>query len=143
LGVVEDAHVDGQRGEAVIRFGNRPEIAGIIADIRAGIIRNVSVGYSVEEWRESRENGKRVKTATRWTPREISVSFRSEPIRRRQFEHGGGEMQENHSDLLTQARNIAAALALPEATADEVAAATTTLMACEASSSPKPRAGSR
>jgi len=122
LGVVEDAHVDGQRGEAVIRFGNRPEIAGIIADIRAGIIRNVSVGYSVEEWRESRENGKRVKTATRWTPREISfVPLGADPAATiRTF--GGGEMTENHSDLLTQARNIAAALALPEATADEVAA---------------------
>jgi phage head maturation protease len=121
LGVVEDAHVDGQRGEAVIRFGNRPEIAGIIADIRAGIIRNVSVGYSVEEWRESRENGKRVKTATRWTPREISfVPLGADPAATIRS-HGGGEMQENRSDLQVQARNIAAALALPEATADEVA----------------------
>jgi len=121
LGVVEDAHVDGQRGEAVIRFGNRPEIAGIIADIRAGIIRNVSVGYSVEEWRESRENGKRVKTAVRWTPREISfVPLGADPAATIRS-HGGGEMTENHSDLLTQARNIAAALALPEQVADEVA----------------------
>jgi len=121
LGVVEDASVDGQRGEAVIRFGNRPEIAGIIADVRAGIIRNVSVGYSVEEWRETRENGKRIKTATRWTPREISfVPLGADPAATIRS-HGGGEMQENQSDLLTQARNIAAALALPEATADEVA----------------------
>jgi phage head maturation protease len=122
LGVVEDASVDGQRGEAVIRFGNRPEIAGIIADIRAGIIRNVSVGYSVEEWRESREDGKRVKTAVRWTPREISfVPLGADPaatIRN----YGGGGMNSDHSDLQVQARNIAAALALPEAAADEVAA---------------------
>jgi hypothetical protein len=121
LGVVEDASVDGQRGEAVIRFGNRPEIAGIIADIRAGIIRNVSVGYSVEEWRESRENGKRIKTATRWTPREISfVPLGADPAATIRT-YGGGGMNSDHSDLLTQARNIAAALALPEATADEVA----------------------
>jgi phage head maturation protease len=121
LGVVEDASVDGQRGEAVVRFGTRPEIQGVIADVRAGVIRNVSVGYSVEEWRESRENGKRIKTATRWTPREISfVPLGADPaatIRN----YGGGEMTENHSDLQVQARNIAAALALPEATADEVA----------------------
>jgi hypothetical protein len=122
LGVVEDASVDGQRGEAVIRFGNRPEIAGIIADIRAGIIRNVSVGYSVEEWRESRENGKRIKTATRWTPREISfVPLGADPAATIRS-HGGGEMTENQSDLQVQARTIAAALALPEAVADEVAA---------------------
>jgi len=121
LGVVEEASVDGQRGEAVIRFGNRPEIAGIIADIRAGIIRNVSVGYSVEEWRETRENGKRVKTATRWTPREISfvpiAADRAATIRT----YGGGGMNSDHSDLQAQARNIAAALALPEQVADEVA----------------------
>jgi len=121
LGVVEDAHVDGQRGEAVVRFGTRPEIQGVIADVRAGVIRNVSVGYSVEEWRETRENGKRVKTATRWTPREISfVPLGADPaatIRN----YGGVGMNSDHSDLLTQARTIAAALALPEATADEVA----------------------
>jgi len=121
LGVVEDAHVDGQRGEAVIRFGNRPEIAGIIADIRAGIIRNVSVGYSVEEWRETRENGKRVKTAVRWTPREISFVPIGADSKATIRTYGGGEMTENHSDLQVQARTIAAALALPEAVADEAA----------------------
>jgi phage head maturation protease len=121
LGVVEDASVDGQRGEAVVRFGTRPEIQGVIADIRAGIIRNVSVGYSVEEWRESRVNGKRVKTATRWTPREISfVPLGADPAATIRT-YGGEGMHSDHSELLTQARNIAAALALPEATADEVA----------------------
>jgi len=122
LGVVEDASVDGQRGEAVVRFGTRPEVQGIVADVRAGIIRNVSVGYSVEEWRETREHGKRIKTATRWTPREISfVPLGADPaatIRN----YGGECMNSDHSELLTQARNIAAALALPEQVADEVAA---------------------
>jgi len=121
LGVVEDASVDGSRGEAVVRFGTRPEVQGIVADVRAGIIRNVSVGYSVEEWREARENGKRVKTATRWTPREISfVPLGADPAA--QVRNLGGQMeQHSQSDLLTQARNIAAALALPEQVADEVA----------------------
>ena len=72
LGVVECASVDGSRGEAVVRFGTRPEVQGIVADVRAGVIRNVSVGYTVEQWQESRDNGARVKTAVRWTPREIS-----------------------------------------------------------------------
>jgi len=122
LGVVEDAHVDGQRGEAVVRFGTRPEVQGIVADVRAGIIRNVSVGYSVEGWRETRENGKRVKTATRWTPREISfVPLGADPAATIRT-YGGGGMNSDHSELLTQARNIAAALALPEQVADELAA---------------------
>lgn len=39
----------------------------------SGILRHVSVGYSVEEWAESTENGARVLTAVRWTPHEISL----------------------------------------------------------------------
>jgi phage head maturation protease len=121
LGVVEDASVDGSRGEAVVRFGTRPEVQGIVADVRAGVIRNVSVGYSVEEWRETREGNKRIKIATRWTPREISfVPLGADPAA--QVRTMGGSMeQQTASDLLTQARNIAAALALPEQAADEVA----------------------
>jgi phage head maturation protease len=124
LGVVEDASVDGSRGEAVVRFGTRPEVQGIVADVRAGVIRNVSVGYSVEEWRETRENGKRVKTAVRWTPREISfVPLGADPAA--QVRKLGGSMeQQTASDLLTQARNIAVALGLPESVADETAART-------------------
>lgn len=34
---------------------------------------NVSVGYSVSEWSEKREGGRIVRTATRWTPREVSL----------------------------------------------------------------------
>jgi len=114
LGVVEDAIVDGSRGEAVVRFGTRPEVQGIVADVRAGIIRNVSVGYSVEEWREARENGVRIKTAVRWTPREISfVPLGADPAA--QVRKLGGSMeQQTANDLQAQARNIAVTLGLPE-----------------------------
>ena len=36
-------------------------------DVLAGILRHVSVGYSVEEWAETTETGARVLTAVRWT----------------------------------------------------------------------------
>ena len=124
LGVVENAQVDGKRGEAVVRFGTRPEVQGIVSDVRAGVIRNVSVGYTVEQWQDSRDNGVRIKTAVRWTPREISfVPLGADPAA--QVRTLGGQMeQHSQSDLLTQARNIAVTLGLPETAADEVTART-------------------
>lgn len=123
LGVVEEARVEPGRGVARIRFGARPEVKAIAEDVRSGVIRSVSVGYTVEEWREARENEMRIKTAARWTPREISFvplpADAGAAVR-----NWGGKVMNNQtaSDLQTQARNIAAALALPENLADELAA---------------------
>ena len=73
LGSVRKAAVDGRRGTALIQFSRRPEVEPIWQDVLAGILRHVSVGYTVEEWAESKENGARVLTAVRWTPHEISL----------------------------------------------------------------------
>lgn len=73
LGSVRSAAVDGKRGTALIQFSARPEVEPIWQDVLAGILRHVSVGYSVEDWAESAENGARVLTAVRWTPHEISL----------------------------------------------------------------------
>jgi len=73
LGSVQSASVDGQRGTALIRFSARPEVEPLWQDVLSGILRHVSVGYSVEEWAETTENGARVLTASRWTPHEISL----------------------------------------------------------------------
>ena len=73
LGSVQSAAVDGQRGTAMIRFSSRPEVEPLWQDVLSGILRHVSVGYSVEDWAETTENGARVLTAVRWTPHEISL----------------------------------------------------------------------
>jgi hypothetical protein len=73
LGSVREASVDGKRGSATVQFSARPEVEAIWQDVLAGILRHVSVGYSVEEWAETSENGARVLTAVRWTPHEISL----------------------------------------------------------------------
>ena len=73
LGSVQSAAVDGKRGTALIRFSSRPEVEPLWQDVLSGILRHVSVGYSVEEWAEATENGARVLTAVRWTPHEISL----------------------------------------------------------------------
>lgn len=73
LGTVRDARVDGRQGTASLQFSARPEVEPVWQDVLAGILRHVSVGYTVEEWRESKGNGERMLTAVRWTPVEISL----------------------------------------------------------------------
>lgn len=73
IGVVERAWIAGQEGRALLRLSAREELAGIVADIEAGIIRNISVGYSVQRYEVTREQGQvPVYRAVRWTPAELS-----------------------------------------------------------------------
>ena len=72
LGVVTAAHVDGQTGRATIQLSERAE--PVWRDVKAGILRNVSVGYTVAKWQDSRgTDGRRVRTAVQWTPKELSL----------------------------------------------------------------------
>ncbi|WP_372922036.1 HK97 family phage prohead protease, partial [Roseovarius sp.] len=73
LGSVRRAGVDGKLGTAVIQFSARPEVEPVWQDVLAGILRHVSVGYSVEDWAETTEHGTRVLTAVRWAPHELSL----------------------------------------------------------------------
>jgi hypothetical protein len=73
LGTVRDAAVTGKEGTATIQFSARPEVEPIWQDVTGGILRHISVGYTVEKWADGAENGTRVRTATRWTPHEISL----------------------------------------------------------------------
>lgn len=73
LGAVRTAQVDGKQGTALLQFSARAEVEPIWQDVLGGIVRHVSVGYTVQEWKESLEKGIRTFTATRWTPIEISL----------------------------------------------------------------------
>lgn len=74
IGVVERAWIDKGIGKAVVRFSERESVAPILADVKAGILRSISVGYSVETVTiEERQNDLPIYTATRWTPQEISL----------------------------------------------------------------------
>lgn len=73
LGTVLDASVDGNTGRATLQFSARPDVAPIWDDVRAGILRHVSVGYTVEKWQQGTDaSGLRSLTAVEWTPYEIS-----------------------------------------------------------------------
>ncbi|MEP9348797.1 prohead protease/major capsid protein fusion protein [Xanthobacter sp. KR7-225] len=75
LGSVQKAWTVGGNREAraVIKLSRRGDVEPIIQDILDGHLRGVSVGYVVNAWSESTEGGRRVKTATRWTPVELSI----------------------------------------------------------------------
>jgi hypothetical protein len=74
IGVVERAWISKGEGRATVRFSERDEVKPIKADVKAGIIRHLSVGYSVQKY-EKVEGGDEkipVMRATRWTPAEVS-----------------------------------------------------------------------
>jgi HK97 family phage prohead protease len=75
IGVVEKVWVEGKRLLASIKFSGRSDVANVIMDVADGVLRNVSVGYTVEKFEETKagKSGQRTKTATRWTLREVSI----------------------------------------------------------------------
>lgn len=75
VGIVERAWLEKGKGYADIRFSKRDDVGGLWQDIKDGIVRNVSVGYRIDERTLVRqvENGPNEYRVTRWTPMEISM----------------------------------------------------------------------
>lgn len=75
IGVVESAAVRDGKGFATVRFSDRDDVAPIWSDVRAGIIRNVSVGYQIEKFEDVTKPGDQTRRlrATRWQPMELSL----------------------------------------------------------------------
>ncbi|HKW84872.1 MAG TPA: peptidase, partial [Burkholderiaceae bacterium] len=69
--------VDGE-GRATLRLSGNPEHAGVVGDIRDGIIRALSFGYSVQRYEITRAQDRTdgvnlpLYRAVAWTPQEIS-----------------------------------------------------------------------
>jgi len=72
IGVVERAYIDGKkrRGYARVRFSRNPFAQEVLSDVKDGVLRNVSFGYSIDKM-EERGSGDFVATA--WSPYEVSV----------------------------------------------------------------------
>ncbi len=75
IGVVESAKIVDRRIEAVVRLSKRDDVNDIWQDIQDGVLRNISVGYSINERTLTREgkgepNEFRI---TDWTPFEVSA----------------------------------------------------------------------
>lgn len=79
IGCVERAWVDDQgQGRAILKLSGRAELAGLVQDIKDGIVSNISVGYSVQRYEvtaaANRTDGGTVPLyrAVAWQPAEIS-----------------------------------------------------------------------
>ena len=72
LGVVESAYINSSdmRGYAKIRFSRSKFASEVLEDVKDGILRGISFGYSLDEVEET-DTGLR---ATRWTPHEVSLA---------------------------------------------------------------------
>lgn len=76
IGVIESATIGADRkGRAVVRFSENDDAEKIWRDVQAGILKNVSVGYRINEVKltEERSNGTDVYTVSRWEPYEVSI----------------------------------------------------------------------
>ena len=74
IGVVESAIVENGKGIAVVRFGNSTKAQEVFRDVEDGILKNVSVGYEIQELTKiSETKGVETFRATKWLPFELSV----------------------------------------------------------------------
>lgn len=74
IGVVDRAWIKGKEGRALIRFSDREDVKPIARDVQTGVLRHISVGYSVERLEQiEKVDDVPVYRATRWTPVELSL----------------------------------------------------------------------
>jgi hypothetical protein len=97
LGIALSGEIRDGEGTAKLRLSNRPEVAGIVADIKAGIIRSISFGYSVLKYEITRAMDRTdgvnmpLYRAVSWQPYEISfvtVPADANASTREQFSNG-------------------------------------------------------
>jgi hypothetical protein len=78
MGIATRGWIANGEGRALIKLSQREELAGIVGDIKAGIIRAISFGYSVQRYEITRAVDRTdgvnmpMYRAVRWTPHEIS-----------------------------------------------------------------------
>jgi HK97 family phage major capsid protein/HK97 family phage prohead protease len=74
IGVIETAKIEDNKGIALVRFGNSAKAKEVFSDVVDGIMKNVSVGYQIDEMKlESEKDGVETYRVTGWQPFEISI----------------------------------------------------------------------
>jgi phage head maturation protease len=78
LGIASRGAVADGQGTATISLSRDPAKAGVVGDIKAGVIRAMSFGYSVQKYEITRAQDRTdginlpLYRAVRWTPQELS-----------------------------------------------------------------------
>jgi len=73
LGVIQKAWRKDGEIRALLKLSSRDDVAGLVQDIKDGIVRNLSVGYRVSRWADSTDSkGNRIRTAVAWAIHEAS-----------------------------------------------------------------------
>ena len=76
LGVVRKSWIEGRRGYVTVRLGKHERGEEILGLINDGILRNVSVGYSIsktEKEERKKDDDKEYYRVTKFQPAEISI----------------------------------------------------------------------
>jgi hypothetical protein len=75
IGVVERAWIQDGVGKALVRFSEREEVQGIVKDVQSGVLRNISVGYTVYRYEVDKGVDTKIDTyrAVDWEPMELSI----------------------------------------------------------------------
>ena len=73
VGIVTAPRIEGGKLLVTLRLSQAEDAAPVVQRVREGTISKFSIGYRVTEWRETTEQGLRVKTAARWRILEVSA----------------------------------------------------------------------
>ena len=119
LGIIDTAELTAEGLKVRIKFRSTDAARAILTDIADGILRGLSIGYRVTEWKDSREGDRRIRTATKWEALEVSlVPIPADPGAR--FRNGETDMPETGNEALNRAtinaeiRSIAATAGLDQ-----------------------------
>lgn len=130
IGVVQSARMEGNALIAVLRLSQADDAAPVIARIREGTLRGVSIGYRVQKWADSLDpdTKSRVRTAANWTIYEVSAvpvaadsgaTFRSNEMLNENEDDVIDSPEPTVAETRAEIRKIARTAGLPATWADE------------------------
>jgi HK97 family phage major capsid protein len=70
VATAENLRIEGGKLRADIRFGSSTRARELLADVKARVVRNLSIGYAVTAWKDLPN---RVRRAIAWQPHEVSI----------------------------------------------------------------------
>ena len=107
IGTVVRSYLDGKKLKADIKFGSSEKAEQIRKDVEAGIVKNASIGYVIEDM-EQDEKGRMV--VTRFSPMELSlVAIPADPsVGFRSYQTPKGEKMSEQPSIVPESQPIQA-----------------------------------